>query len=154
MRAKPTVMLFLALAVSAVSATAQTNSWALSQPGAKLLMGIDVKSLRESVVGHSIREQIENIAPMAVQSPLQGPMQAMAAGLLDQVDRVFVSSSGGPSAVFAASTKNKAPLLLAVEGRFPHGRTAAVPEREDVAAVSGCRCVSPQPGRRHHLRLH
>jgi hypothetical protein len=119
MRAKPTVMLFLALAVSAVSATAQTNSWALSQPGAKLLMGIDVKSLRESVVGHSIREQIENIAPMAVQSPLQGPMQAMAAGLLDQVDRVFVSSSGGPSAVFAASTKNKAPFLLAVEGRFP-----------------------------------
>ncbi len=106
-----------------MSVTAQTNSWELSQPGAKLLMGIDVKSLRESAVGQSIREQMNKIPPPAngVQSPLQGPMQAMAAGLLDQVDRVFVSSSGGPPAVFAASTKNKAPFLLVVEGRFPMG---------------------------------
>ena len=118
---KPKVMLLLAAA--AVSVTAQTNSWALSQPGAKLLMGIDVKSLRESAVGQSIREQMNKIPPPAngVQSPLQGPMQAMALGLLDQVDRVFVSSSGGPPAVFAASTKNKAPFLLVVEGRFPIG---------------------------------
>ena len=118
---KPKVMLFLAAA--AVSVTAQTNSWELSQPGAKLLMGVDVKSLRESAVGQSIREQMNKIPPSAngVQSPLQGPMQAMAMGLLDQVDRVFVSSSGGPPAVFAASTKNKAPFLLVVEGRFPIG---------------------------------
>jgi hypothetical protein len=109
------------LAVAAVSVTAQTNSWQLSQPGAKLLMGIDVKSLRESAVGQTIREQMKNAPPPAngVQSPLQGPMQAMAAGLLDQVDRVFVSSSGNPSAVFAVSTKNKAPFLLVVEGRLP-----------------------------------
>jgi hypothetical protein len=115
------MMLFLAAA--AVSVTAQTNSWALSQPGAKLLMGIDVKSLRESDAGKSIREQMNKIPPQAngVQSPLQGPMQAMALGFLDQVDRVFVSSSGGPPSVFAASSKNKAPFLLAVEGRFPIG---------------------------------
>jgi hypothetical protein len=115
------MMLFLAAA--AASVTAQTNSWELSQPGAKLLMGVDVKSLRESAVGQSIREQMNKIPPAAsgVQSPLQGPMQAMALGLLDQVDRVFVSSSGGPPAVFAASTKNKAPFLLVVEGRFPMG---------------------------------
>ncbi len=119
MRAKPKVMLLLA--VAAVSVTAQTNSWELSQPGAKLLVGIDVKSLRESTVGQSIREQVENIAPMTVQSPLQGPMQAMAAGLVDQVDRVFMSSQGNPSTVFAASTKNKAPFLMVVEGRFPMG---------------------------------
>lgn len=118
---KPKLMLFLAAA--AVSVTAQTNSWALSQPGAKLLMGVDVKSLRESAVGQSIREQMNKMpaTPGRVQSPLQGPMQAMALGLLDQVDRVFVSSSGGPPAVFAASTKNKAPFLLVVEGRFPMG---------------------------------
>src|SRR5579872_5641485 len=117
---KAKMMLFLA--VVAVSATAQTN-WELSQPGAKLLMGIDVKSLRESAVGQSIREQMNKIPPQAngVQSPLQGPMQAMALGFLDQVDRVFVSSSGGPPSVFAASSKNKAPFLLAVEGRFPIG---------------------------------
>jgi hypothetical protein len=118
---KPKVMLFLVLVLAAVSVTAQTNSWALSQPGAKLLMGVDVKSLRESGVGQSIREQMSKIQPPAngVQSPLQGPMQAMAVGLLDQVDRVFVSSSGGPPAVFAASGKNKAPFVLVVEGRFP-----------------------------------
>ncbi len=78
---KPKVMLLLAAA--AVSVTAQTNSWELSQPGAKLLMGVDVKSLRESAVGQSIREQMNKIPPSAngVQSPLQGPMQAMAAGV-------------------------------------------------------------------------
>jgi hypothetical protein len=118
MLAKSKVTLFLALAVTAAG---QTNSWELSQPGAKLLMGIDVKSLRESSVGQLIREQMSKPPAPAngVQSPLQGPMQAMAAGLLDQVDRVFVSSAGGPPAVFAASSKNKAPFVLVVEGRFP-----------------------------------
>lgn len=122
MAANPKVMLLWA--VAAVSVTAQTNSWELSQPGAKLLMGIDVKSLRESAVGQSIREQMNKIPPSAsgAQSPLQGPMQAMALGLLDQVDRVYVSSLGNPSAVFAASSKNKAPFLLVVEGRFPTGQ--------------------------------
>jgi hypothetical protein len=121
MRAKPKLMLLVAAA--AVSVTAQTSSWELSQPGAKLLMGIDVKSLRESAVGQSIREQVNKTPPPAngVQSPLQGPMQAMALGFLDQVDRVFVSSPGNPSTVFAAGTKNKAPFLLVVEGRFPMG---------------------------------
>ncbi len=119
MLAKSKVTLFLVLA--AVTAAGQTNSWELSQPGAKLLMGIDVKSLRESVVGQLIHEQMSKTPPPAngVQSAMQGPMQAMAAGLLDQVDRVFVSSSGGPPAVFAATSKNKAPFLLVVEGRFP-----------------------------------
>ena len=120
MAAKPKMMLLLA--VAAVSVAAQTNSWELSQPGAKLLMGIDVKSLRESAVGQSIREQMNKIpAANGVQSPLQGPMQAMALGLLDQIDRVFVSSPANPSSVFGASTANKAPFVLVVEGRFPMG---------------------------------
>src|SRR5665213_2563860 len=122
MRPKSKMILSLAVALAAVNLTAQTNSWELSQPGAKLLMGIDVKSLRESAVGQSIREQMSKSPPAnGVQSPLQGPMQAMAAGVLDQIDRVFVSSSGGPPAVFAATSKNKAPFLLVVEGRLPMG---------------------------------
>ena len=117
---KPKMMLFLAAA--AVSVTAQTNSWELSQPGAKFLMGVDVKSLRESAVGQSIREQMKNAPPPSgAQSPLQGPMQAMALGFLDQIDRVYASSPGNPSTVFAASAKNKAPFLLVVEGHFPMG---------------------------------
>ena len=68
------------LAAAAVSVSAQTNSWELSQPGAKLLMGIDGKSLRESAVGQSIREEMKKIPSPAsgVPSPLQAPMQAMA----------------------------------------------------------------------------
>jgi len=109
------------LAAAAVSVSAQTNSWELSQPGAKLLMGIDGKSLRESAVGQSIREEMKKIPSPAsgVPSPLQAPMQAMAEGLIDQVDRVYASSSGGAPAVFAASSANKAPFVLIVEGRFP-----------------------------------
>lgn len=119
MVAKSKIMLFLA--VAAASVTAQTNSWELSQPGAKLLMGIDVKSLRESAVGQSIREQMNKIptAASGVQSPLQGPMRAMALGLLDQIDRVFVSSPANPSTVGAAGKKTNPPFLLVVEGRFP-----------------------------------
>jgi len=121
MAVKPKVMLFLA--VAAVSVTAQTNSWELSQPGAKLLMGIDVKSLRESAVGQSIREQMNKIPAGAsgVQSPLQGPMQAMALGFLDQIDRVYASSPGSLTAVGTAGAKNKPPFLLVVEGSFPMG---------------------------------
>ena len=87
-------------------------------------MGIDVKSLRESAVGKSIREQMNKIPPSAngVQSPLQGPMQAMAAywgcsirGLTGCLCR-HLGRAGG---LFAATSKNKAPFLLAVEGRFP-----------------------------------
>ncbi|MEO8051689.1 MAG: hypothetical protein ABI833_14825 [Acidobacteriota bacterium] len=118
MLAKPAMM--LCLAAVAVSVTAQTNSWELSQPGAKLLMGIDIKSLRESTVGQSIREQMK-MQPSAAgtQSPLQGPMQAMAQGLLEQIDRVFLSSQPNPSATGAASAKSNPTFLVVVEGRFP-----------------------------------
>ncbi len=120
MLAKPTMT--LCLAAAAVSLTAQTNAWQLSQPGAKLLMGIDVKSLRESAVGQSIREQMTTNPQQGAQSsPLQGPMQAMALGFLDQIDRVFLSSLANPSSTtttVAAAAKNP-PCVVVVEGHFP-----------------------------------
>lgn len=119
MLAKSKASLFLALA--AVSATAQTNSWELSQPGAKLLVGIDIKSLRESAVGQSLREQMMNIPATGAQSsPLQGPMQAMALGFLDQIDRVFLSSLANPSsATTAVAGAKNPPCVVVVEGHFP-----------------------------------
>ena len=106
----------LLVLAGAVSAAAQTNAWELSQPGAKLLMGIDLKSLRESAVGQSIREQMKaQPGSPGVQGPFQAPIQAMALGLLEQIDRVFLSSPANVS----ASAKNNPPFLLAVEGRFP-----------------------------------
>jgi hypothetical protein len=108
--------LMLLVVAAAASATAQTNAWELGHTDAKLLMGIDLKSLRESAVGRSIREQMTaQSAPAGAASPLQGPLQAMALGLLEQIDRVFLSSpaNGSPAA------KNNPPFLLVVEGRFP-----------------------------------
>lgn len=105
------------LLAAALSARAQTNAWELGHPDAKLLMGIDFKSLRESSVGQSIREQMhpQPAAAGAAQSPLQASFQAMALGILDQIDRVFLSSPANVS----AGAKSNPPFLLVVEGRFP-----------------------------------
>ena len=88
MISKSKVML-LGLA-AAVSVAAHTNAWELGRPDAKLLMGIDLKSLRESAVGQSIREQMKTQpASTGVQAPFQVPFQAMALGLLEQLTGCF-----------------------------------------------------------------
>ena len=108
-------LLVLLLAVTR-SAFAQTNAWELGHPDAKLLVGVDLKSLRESSVGQSIREQMHaQPAATAAPSPLQASFQAMAFGILDQIDRVFLSSPANT----APGAKNNPPFLLVVEGRFP-----------------------------------
>ena len=58
----PKSKLMVLLLAATLSATAQTNAWELGHPDAKLLMGIDLKSLRESSVGKSIREQMHGPA--------------------------------------------------------------------------------------------
>ena len=121
---KPKVMLFLVLAAAGVSVTGADEFLGAEPAGRETADGSRRQELaRVGPPANRFGEQMNKIPPPVngVQSPLLGPMQAMAAGLLDQIDRVFVSSSGGPPAVFAASTKNKAPFLLAVEGRFPIG---------------------------------
>lgn len=108
-RSKPVLAL---LAIAALSASAQTNAWEFGHPDAKLLVGIDVKSLRESAAGQSFREQMK-AEPAA--AGMQAPFQAMAFGLLDQIDQVFISSPANMS----DGAKNNPPFLLVVEGRFP-----------------------------------
>ena len=114
--------LLVLLLAAALSATAQTNAWELGHPDAKLLMGVDLKSLRESSVGQSIREQMhaQPAATGAAPSPLQASFQAMAFGILDQIDRVFLSSPANA----AAGAKNNPPFLVVVEGRFPMAQLA------------------------------
>jgi len=112
----PKSKLMVLLLAAALTATAQTNAWELGHPDAKLLMGIDLKSLRESSVGKSIREQMHGPAAVtAAPSPFQASFQAMALGILDQIDRVFLSSPANA----APGAKNNPPFLLVVEGRFP-----------------------------------
>src|SRR5713226_6164230 len=113
------------LLLAAVGAAAQTNTWELGHPDAKLLVGIDLKSLRESAVGQSVRSQW-NAQPQQI-----GPA-ALALGFLEQIDRIFISSpslSSSPiktagKTVGTAATKTTAanenpPFLLVVEGTLP-----------------------------------
>ena len=106
----------IVLATAAANLTAQTVPWELGHPDAKLLMGIDLKSLRESAVGQSLREQMKaQPAARPTPAPFQASFQAMALGIFNQIDRVFFSSPANAT----ASAKNNPPFLLAVEGRFP-----------------------------------
>jgi hypothetical protein len=110
------------LLAAAVVAAAQTNAWELGHPDAKLLLGIDLKSLRESAVGQSFRSQ------RAALSPPMGPA-GMAFGFLEQIDRIFISSPAmsspavslraGKAGSPAASPKENPPFLLVVEGTMP-----------------------------------
>ncbi len=103
----------IALLVFAATAAAQTDTWELGHPDAKLMLGIDVKSIRESDAWKLFSEQTKPPTPPA-QPPVQA-MQAMGKQILDQVNYIFVSSPGNPN----VNSKTTAPFLLAVEGQFP-----------------------------------
>ncbi len=98
----------IALLVFAATAAAQTNTWELGHPDAKLLLGIDVKSIRESDAWKLFSDQSKTRPPAS-------GIQAMGMGILEQVNHIFVSSPGNPT----ANAKTNAPFLLAIEGKFP-----------------------------------
>jgi hypothetical protein len=97
----------IALLAFASAAAAQTNSWELGHPDAKMMLGIDVKSIRESAAWQIFRDQTKNQQPSGV--------QAMGMGILEQVNHIFLSSLANPT----ANAKTNAPFLLAIEGKFP-----------------------------------
>ena len=106
----------IALLVFAATAAAQTNTWELGHPDAKLLLGIDLKAIRESAAWQVFSDQRKAQAPpAAAQPPLQATMQNMALGIFNQVDRIFLSSPGNPT----VNAKTTAPFLVAVAGKFP-----------------------------------
>ena len=106
----------IALVVFTAAAAAQTNTWELGHPDAKLMLGVDVKSIRESEAWKVFSDTTKAQAPpSAAQPPLPATMQAMGMGILNQVNRIFVSSPGN----LAGNSKTTAPFLLAVEGKFP-----------------------------------
>ncbi len=103
----------IALLAFAATAAAETNTWELGHPDAKLMLGIDVKSIRESDAWKLFSEQTKAPTPPA-QPPVQA-MQAMGKQILDQVNYILVSSPGNPT----LNAKTNAPFLLAIEGKFP-----------------------------------
>ena len=104
----------IALLVFAATAAAQTDTWELGHPDAKLMLGIDVKSIRESDAWKLFSDQSKT-RPPASGNPMQASMQAMGMGILEQVNRIFLSSPANPT----ANAKSNAPFLLAIEGKFP-----------------------------------
>ncbi|HSR07412.1 MAG TPA: hypothetical protein VLM42_09690 [Bryobacteraceae bacterium] len=103
----------IALLVFAATAAAQTSTWELGHPDAKLLLGIDVKSIRESDAWRVFNDPTKAPA-FALQDSVQA-MQAMGMQILDQVNYIFVSSPAN----MTANAKTKPPFLLAIEGKFP-----------------------------------
>jgi hypothetical protein len=103
----------IALLVFAATAAAQTDTWELGHPDAKLMLGIDVKSIRESDAWKLFSDQTK--APTPPAQPQVQAMQAMGKQILDQVNYIFVSSPGNP----VSNAKTNAPFLLAIDGKFP-----------------------------------
>ena len=119
------VFLLAAVGSSLVSgqAVAQAGSslWSLGHSDAKVLVSLDLKSLRESAVGQFMSSQMKSQVPQQA-----GPM-AMALPLvmqaLNDVDRVFISSpSSGPGPAGRPGTPAaNTPFLMVMEGRFGPG---------------------------------
>jgi hypothetical protein len=103
----------IALLAFAASAAAETNTWELGHPDAKLMLGIDVKTIRDSAAWKLFSDRTKASTPPA--QPQVQAMQAMGKQILDQVNYIFVSSPGN----LTSNAKTNAPFLLAIDGKFP-----------------------------------
>jgi hypothetical protein len=99
------------LLARAAAGMAETNSWDLSHPNAKLLIGIDLKGLRESAPGQLFRAEMKG-------QPQQLGPAALTLGFMEQIDSVLISSPALASANKPAATNNP-PFLMVVEGTLP-----------------------------------
>ena len=109
------------------TAWAAQPAWELAQPDAKVLLGVDVRGLRNSSLADSL--------PPETRSQMQAPLAMFhvpGIELLDDIDSVFLSSTGTPAAPAAGAPKPgtvgaavggapkaSAPFLLALSGTFP-----------------------------------
>jgi hypothetical protein len=115
---------------SAIAAFAASPAWELAPPDAKILVGFDVRSLRNSPMNDAMTSQMR--------AQMQAQMQALALlhvpgiELLDDVDSVFLAATGdmfAPSrpagakventAGTASALKSRPAFLVAVSGTFP-----------------------------------
>lgn len=119
---------FCFTAVALMAQSAAQTALDLAQPDAKILIGVDVRGLRNSSLAESL--------PAATRTQMQAPMAMFhvpGIELLNDIDSVFLSSTGDLSAAskpaapkpgtvgaaLAAPPKASAPFLLALMGTFP-----------------------------------
>jgi hypothetical protein len=109
---------------SAVQAQTNTLAWELADPSSKVLIGIDVRSIRNSEFGKAFSSQMQGQSSALANAPFKIP----GIELLDDVDSVFISSTAEPAAKAAAAkpgkpaaktTDDNPPFLLVVKGNFP-----------------------------------
>ncbi len=88
--------------------------WQMIQPDAKLLIGVDLKTLRESTTGSFVGSQLRTMLPkQAGPAAMFIPMIAQA---LNDIDSILISASGplGPS----QTGQSQPDFVLVMEGRF------------------------------------
>jgi hypothetical protein len=106
--------------VCSAATFAAEPSWELAPPDAKVLSGIDVRSLRNSPVGEAITAQMR--AQMQTQTPTPIALFHLpGAELLDDVDAVFIFSNGDvvPAPASAAAKAAAPKAASATRGNAP-----------------------------------
>ncbi|MEQ1886073.1 MAG: hypothetical protein ABL967_13500 [Bryobacteraceae bacterium] len=109
-----------------LSAQSNVPAWQLADPDAKVLIGIDVRSIRNSAIGKSVSSQMAGKPSPVAAMPFRIPGME----LLDDIDSVFVASTGAPASTNPPAAKpapgsakpaaaNNPPFLLVVQGNFP-----------------------------------
>lgn len=106
----------LALLIAPVAAQAQSEPalWRFAAPNSKSVIGIDWARIRTSAAGATIRQGL----------PSEGALPGLLLlKLLDSIDRVLITSPGGPAApgsdgAPATGDSGNTPVLIAIQGRF------------------------------------
>ncbi len=116
-RFRLSLALIALLAPAAAECQSDPALWRFVDPGAKALMSINWQRIRQTAAIASLREKVlnENFA--------QG-MPAIE--LLDDVDRILISSPGNLFTGDAEAESAKAPVLIAVHGHFDGAKVRQV----------------------------
>jgi hypothetical protein len=103
------VLLIALLAPAAAECQSDAALWRFVYPNAKALISINWQRIRQSPAGAMIRDQWLNGGPIAALPGIE---------LLDEIDRVVISSPGNETTTGTAVVPAQAPMLIAVGGHF------------------------------------
>jgi hypothetical protein len=110
-----------------ISAQNGQNAWELADPNARILIGVDVRSLKESPIVQAAAQSAGDSWKQQIQNRNFGNFHMPGMELLHDIDRVFISSAGEktpvrPATVSAAkpaSASGNPSFLAVIEGSFP-----------------------------------
>jgi hypothetical protein len=112
-RIRLSVALIALLAPAAAECQSDPALWRFVYPNAKALISINWQRIRQSPAGAMIRDKWLGAGPMAAIPGIE---------LLDEIDRVLISSPGNETTTGTAVVAAEAPVLIAVNGHFDTAR--------------------------------